>query len=198
MAETHHREFSELPITVDRGLETPLPAQIAAALREAIDQRTLRPGEAVPASRELARRLGVARGVVVSAYEQLIAEGYLSASHGRGTRDFVVLTVGEGVGSGAVVDDTLLGGHLGFAALLGRAWLSDGRNAGEVLSTAPLLARAGAAAGRTLDAADLLATDLGPKCSCGGAAPDRATRRPFGCRSTPTPSALYSLCAEKT
>ena len=86
MAETHHREFSELPITVDRGLETPLQAQIAAALREAIDQRTLRPGEAVPASRELARRLGVARGVVVSAYEQLIAEGYLSASHGRGTR----------------------------------------------------------------------------------------------------------------
>lgn len=79
--------------------------------------------------------------------------------HGRGTRDFVVLTVGEGVGSGAVVDDTLLGGHLGFAALLGCAWLSDGRNAGEVLSTAPLLARAGAAAGRTLDAADLLADD---------------------------------------
>ena len=68
MAETHHRELSELPITVDRGLETPLSGQIAAALREAIDQRTLRPGEAVPASRELARRLGVARGVVVSAY----------------------------------------------------------------------------------------------------------------------------------
>ena len=86
MPETHHREFSELPITVDRELDAPLPAQIAAALREAIDQHTLRPGEAVPASRELARRLGVARGVVVSAYEQLIAEGYLSASHGRGTR----------------------------------------------------------------------------------------------------------------
>lgn len=86
MAETHHREFSELPITVDRTTDTPLPAQIAASLREAIDQHTLRPGEAVPASRELAHRLGVARGVVVAAYEQLIAEGYLSAGHGRGTR----------------------------------------------------------------------------------------------------------------
>lgn len=86
MVETHHREFSELPIQVDRASEIPLPAQIAASLREAIDQHTLRPGEAVPASRELARRLGVARGVVVAAYEQLIAEGYLSAGHGRGTR----------------------------------------------------------------------------------------------------------------
>ncbi len=86
MAETHHREFSELPITVDRKTDTPLPAQIAASLREAIDQHTLRPGEAVPASRELGHRLGVARGVVVAAYEQLIAEGYLSAGHGRGTR----------------------------------------------------------------------------------------------------------------
>lgn len=86
MPDTHHREFSELPITVDRGADAPLPAQIAAALREAIDQNTLRPGETVPATRELARRLRVARGVVVSAYEQLIAEGYLSAGHGRGTR----------------------------------------------------------------------------------------------------------------
>lgn len=86
MSRTHHREFTELPLNVDRGSETPLAVQIVATLREAIDQQTLRPGEPVPASRELASRLGVARGVVVSAYEQLIAEGYLSASHGRGTR----------------------------------------------------------------------------------------------------------------
>lgn len=79
--------------------------------------------------------------------------------HGRGTDNFVVLTVGLGVGSGAVVDDHLLSGHLGFAALLGRAWLSDGRNAGEVLSTDPLLARVGAAAGRVVGPADLLSDD---------------------------------------
>lgn len=86
MSVTHHREFSELPLTVERGAETPLPVQLAASLREAIDRGTLRPGEPVPATRELSARLGVARGVVVAAYEQLIAEGYLSAKHGRGTR----------------------------------------------------------------------------------------------------------------
>lgn len=86
MSDTHHREFSELPISVDRGLGVPLPAQIAAAIRESIDSETLRPGEPLPATRELAQRLRVARGVVVSAYEQLIEEGYLSAAHGRGTR----------------------------------------------------------------------------------------------------------------
>ncbi len=59
--------------------------QLAAALREAIDAGTLRAGDTVPATRELARRLGIARGVVVSSYEQLIAEGYLVAQHGRGT-----------------------------------------------------------------------------------------------------------------
>lgn len=86
VTETLRREFSELPITIDRDADSPLPAQIAAALREAIDKDALRPGEGVPATRELASRLRVARGVVVAAYEQLIAEGYLSAGHGKGTR----------------------------------------------------------------------------------------------------------------
>ncbi|MBL3686679.1 PLP-dependent aminotransferase family protein [Leucobacter zeae] len=77
---------ARLPIVLDRSSGLPLPAQLAAALREAIDATTLRPGEHVPATRELARRLGISRGVVVSAYEQLIAEGYLAAVHGRGTQ----------------------------------------------------------------------------------------------------------------
>lgn len=86
MSETLRREFSELPISIDRTADTPLPAQIAAVLREAIDRDALRPGEGVPSTRELAARLRVARGVVVAAYQQLTAEGYLSAGHGRGTR----------------------------------------------------------------------------------------------------------------
>ncbi|WP_029987907.1 PLP-dependent aminotransferase family protein [Leucobacter sp. PH1c] len=73
------------PVHLDRAAEAPLPVQLAAALREAIDAATLRPGEQIPATRELARRLGIARGVVVAAYEQLIAEGYLASAHGRGT-----------------------------------------------------------------------------------------------------------------
>ncbi|MEJ6489575.1 PLP-dependent aminotransferase family protein [Leucobacter sp. USCH14] len=79
------RAASGLPVHIDRASSSPLPVQIAGALREAIDASLVRPGEAVPATRELSRRLGVARGVVVAAYEQLIAEGYLAASQGRGT-----------------------------------------------------------------------------------------------------------------
>lgn len=75
-----------LPVFLDRSAEMPLPVQLAGALRDAIDAATLRPGEGVPATREFATRLGVARGVVVAAYDQLRAEGYLSATHGQGTR----------------------------------------------------------------------------------------------------------------
>lgn len=81
-----HGGADAIPVHLDRAAEAPLPVQLAAALREAIDAATLRPGEGVPATRDFARRLGVARGVVVTAYEQLIAEGYLTATHGQGTR----------------------------------------------------------------------------------------------------------------
>ncbi|MFC7765826.1 GntR family transcriptional regulator [Leucobacter soli] len=82
----HPSAAAELPIVLDRAAPEPLPAQLAGALREAIDRGALRAGEPVTATREFARRLGVARGVVVAAYEQLIAEGYLAAGQGRGTR----------------------------------------------------------------------------------------------------------------
>jgi GntR family transcriptional regulator / MocR family aminotransferase len=40
----------------------------------------------LPPSRLLAQELGVSRGVVVESYSQLVAEGYLSAKRGSGTR----------------------------------------------------------------------------------------------------------------
>ncbi|MFS2295432.1 MAG: winged helix-turn-helix domain-containing protein [Actinomadura sp.] len=43
-------------------------------------------GTRLPSSRELARDLDVSRGVVVTAYEQLTAEGFLVARRGDGTR----------------------------------------------------------------------------------------------------------------
>lgn len=45
---------------------------------------TLRPGNAVPSSRELARDLQVSRNTVIQAYDRLIGEGYLEASARRG------------------------------------------------------------------------------------------------------------------
>ncbi|HWW82491.1 MAG TPA: PLP-dependent aminotransferase family protein [Vicinamibacterales bacterium] len=62
-----------------------------AALRAAILDGQLRAGARVPASRDLARQYGVARGTVVSAFELLASEGYLRATRGSGTYVSAVL-----------------------------------------------------------------------------------------------------------
>jgi GntR family transcriptional regulator/MocR family aminotransferase len=54
-------------------------------LRAAILEGRLRPGSRLPASRDLARHQGLARGTVVGAFEQLRAEGYVEAAVGSGT-----------------------------------------------------------------------------------------------------------------
>jgi GntR family transcriptional regulator / MocR family aminotransferase len=76
----------EILIALDRRGPRPLHVQIQQMLRQAIRARRLRPGAAVPSTRTLAEDLDVSRGVVVEAYEQLIAEGYLVASAGSATR----------------------------------------------------------------------------------------------------------------
>jgi GntR family transcriptional regulator/MocR family aminotransferase len=55
------------------------------ALREAIRGGRLAAGERLPATRVLATELGLSRGTVSAAYDQLAAEGYLLARHGSGT-----------------------------------------------------------------------------------------------------------------
>jgi GntR family transcriptional regulator/MocR family aminotransferase len=60
--------------------------QLERQLRAAIRNRRLHPRTRLPSSRALARKLGVSRGVVVEAYSQLVAEGYLTARQGDGTR----------------------------------------------------------------------------------------------------------------
>ncbi|MFC4277378.1 MocR-like pyridoxine biosynthesis transcription factor PdxR [Achromobacter aloeverae] len=62
-----------------------LGRQLAQQLRDAIRKGTLRPGEPLPSTRLLASAIGVARGTVVEAFEQLIAEGFLDARGGAGT-----------------------------------------------------------------------------------------------------------------
>ncbi|MFJ2261068.1 PLP-dependent aminotransferase family protein [Streptomyces sp. NPDC087844] len=58
---------------------------LQAALREAVRSGSLAPGTRLPSSRELAADLGVSRGLVTEAYEQLTAEGYLRSGRGAGT-----------------------------------------------------------------------------------------------------------------
>ncbi|MFD3534925.1 PLP-dependent aminotransferase family protein [Streptomyces sp. NPDC058664] len=55
------------------------------ALREAVRSGRLAAGTRLPSTRELAADLGVSRGLVTEAYEQLTAEGYLRSGRGAGT-----------------------------------------------------------------------------------------------------------------
>ncbi|GIJ44809.1 GntR family transcriptional regulator [Virgisporangium aliadipatigenens] len=58
---------------------------LTAALRDAVADGRLAPGTRLPATRDLAADLGLSRGVVVGAYEQLVAEGRFVARRGAGT-----------------------------------------------------------------------------------------------------------------
>jgi GntR family transcriptional regulator/MocR family aminotransferase len=61
-------------------------AGLEGALREAVQARRLAPGTRLPSSRALAADLGIARNTVAEAYGQLVAEGWLTARQGSGTR----------------------------------------------------------------------------------------------------------------
>ena len=76
----------ELLLRLDRdGGAEPLHAQLERELRTAIRAGRMAAGERLPPTRALAAELGVSRGVVVEAYAQLAAEGYLRARRGAGT-----------------------------------------------------------------------------------------------------------------
>ena len=76
----------ELLLSVSRAGSRTLGAQIEDQLRQAIREGALRPDARVPSTRDLAGQLGVSRRVVVDAYAQLAAEGYLSLRQGARPR----------------------------------------------------------------------------------------------------------------
>ncbi|MFE0256619.1 PLP-dependent aminotransferase family protein [Streptomyces sp. NPDC059010] len=61
-------------------------AGLERALRDAVRDGRLAPGEPLPATRRLASELGISRNTVKAAYDQLVAEGYLTARQGSGTQ----------------------------------------------------------------------------------------------------------------
>ncbi|MGW3358759.1 MocR-like pyridoxine biosynthesis transcription factor PdxR [Streptomyces bungoensis] len=61
-------------------------AGLERALRDAVRDGRLTPGTRLPATRRLAAELGMSRGTAKAAYDQLVAEGYLTARQGSGTR----------------------------------------------------------------------------------------------------------------
>jgi len=70
---------------LDRGAGA-LVRQLAQKLRDAVQSGALKPGEPLPSTRALAGSLGIARGTVVEAFEQLVAEGFLESCPGVGTQ----------------------------------------------------------------------------------------------------------------
>ena len=70
---------------LERDTDVPLFRQLYLQIRAAILSRALRPGGKLPSTRELAAQLKISRTAVVSAYEQLLAEGYTLGRKGAGT-----------------------------------------------------------------------------------------------------------------
>jgi GntR family transcriptional regulator/MocR family aminotransferase len=78
----------DITLVLKRGLSPAngkLSQQLAEQLREAISAGELKPGDRIPASRQLARELTLARGTITTAIEMLLAEGFLEARIGSGT-----------------------------------------------------------------------------------------------------------------
>jgi GntR family transcriptional regulator / MocR family aminotransferase len=76
----------ELLIELDRTASEPLHRQLADGLRGAIRSGRLAPHTRMPSTRVFATDLGVSRRLVVDAYSQLTAEGFLSSRPGSPTR----------------------------------------------------------------------------------------------------------------
>jgi GntR family transcriptional regulator/MocR family aminotransferase len=74
-----------IAMVLQRASPVPLHRQIYEQWRSGILTGRFRRGERVPSTRELAATLAVSRSTVTESYEQLIAEGYLDATHGSGT-----------------------------------------------------------------------------------------------------------------
>lgn len=72
-------------VHLDRAAAAPLHQQLIEQLRDAIVAGRLLAETKLPSTRHAAKSLAVSRNVIVSAYEELITEGYLTGRHGSGT-----------------------------------------------------------------------------------------------------------------
>jgi GntR family transcriptional regulator/MocR family aminotransferase len=81
-----------LALSIDRNAKTPVFEQICAALRKRMIAGDLAQGCKLPPTRVVATELGASRSTIVTAYEQLVAEGYLSSLQGSG---YTVCALGE-------------------------------------------------------------------------------------------------------
>jgi DNA-binding transcriptional MocR family regulator len=86
MTETPFTQTPWLGFAIDRSATTPVFEQICAAIRSQVVSGNMALGSKLPPTRVFATELGVSRSTIVTAYEQLVAEGYLSSQRGSGYR----------------------------------------------------------------------------------------------------------------
>jgi GntR family transcriptional regulator/MocR family aminotransferase len=80
------KQTATLPLVLPpREADVPASRWLGSVLRAEILGGRVRPGARLPATRDLAKQYGLSRGTIVSAFEQLKAEGYLEGSVGSGT-----------------------------------------------------------------------------------------------------------------
>ncbi|MFA0850753.1 PLP-dependent aminotransferase family protein [Curtobacterium sp. WHRI 8282] len=114
-------------ITMDQSSKV---SGVVARVRGMVHDGTLREGDPLPSTRALAAELGVARGTVVAAYEQLDGEGYLRTRHGalaRVTADLHGRTAGAPSAVGTDTAGSGAAGAVGVAAAPPSAPLVDCR-----------------------------------------------------------------------
>lgn len=70
---------------IDRRLPTPAYLQLYRELQRAIEDGSLRAGQALPSERELARDLSLSRVTIRRAFEELERRGLVEKRHGSGT-----------------------------------------------------------------------------------------------------------------
>src|SRR3954467_9694041 len=74
-----------MDLSVERGSDVPVGTQLAWKLRGAIASGSLRPGDRLPAVRELATAAGVNVNTARAVYARLAEQGVIVSEHGRGT-----------------------------------------------------------------------------------------------------------------
>ena len=131
--------MAEILVAVDRAAGR-LVEQLVAGLRDGIRAGRIAGGTTLPPSRQLAAELRLSRGIVVEAYQQLVAEGYLLSRAGAGTWVASGHTVGqsaatpEAEAAAAEPEFDLTPGRPDLAAFPRTAWVTALRR---VLSDLP-------------------------------------------------------------
>lgn len=72
-------------LRIERGSAVPISRQIASQLRALCLAEKLKPRDALPSVRQLARELAVNQNTILHVYERLVGEGYLEMRQGEGT-----------------------------------------------------------------------------------------------------------------